>query len=317
MRLTSREKEILEVLKKNPMASQEELADKFSITRSSVAVHISNLMKKGVILGKGYVFNEQVTVVVLGEIYQKTQIESLDHPDKIDVMFSGSGYEMSKLFARFGMNIKTVSVVGNDDLADMVLAELQEAEVDTANIIRLSNYRTCRKVLVNNKVMYSEELPSNEYRKAIEIKEGVVFNCEWLIVEPGLQEIVHLKSINKAEEKLPNFCTYYYPGYPEQIPDYLQRFSVIVIGVEDSAESLDYYIKQGKEMLSGEQLYVITDGRDRLIYISNEGSDDFPLLMGQSLGGIKGLARLSAGIVYGLSCNYPVRQSIRISIGAT
>ncbi|MDD3852623.1 MAG: PfkB family carbohydrate kinase [Syntrophomonadaceae bacterium] len=316
MRLTSREKEILEVLKKDPMASQEELAERFSITRSSVAVHISNLMKKGVILGKGYVFNEQVTIVVLGEIYQKIQIESEIHPDVINVMFSGSGYEMSKLFARYGMNIKTVSIVGNDDLADMVLSELQETGVDTNNIIRLSNYRTCRRVLVNNQVMYGEELSFNEYRKAIELKEGVVFNCEWLVVEPGFQELIHHKSINKAEDKLPNFSTYFYPRYPEPIPDYLQRFSVIVIGVEDTPDSLDYYVKQSQEMQNREQLYVITDGRDRLVYISNEGSNDFPLLMGQSLGGIKGLSRLSAGIVYGLSCNYPIRQAIRLGIGA-
>ena len=172
MRLTSREKEIMEALKKDPMASQEELAERFSITRSSVAVHISNLMKKGVILGKGYVFNEQVTIVVLGEIYQKIKIESETHSNIIDVMLSVSGYEMSKLFARYVMNIKTVSIVGNDDLADMVFNELQEAEVDTANIIRLSNYRTCRRVLVNNQVMYGEELPFNEYRKAIELKKG-------------------------------------------------------------------------------------------------------------------------------------------------
>ena len=36
------------------MISQQELADRAGITRSSVAVHISNLMKKGCIAGKGY-----------------------------------------------------------------------------------------------------------------------------------------------------------------------------------------------------------------------------------------------------------------------
>ena len=35
----------------NPLISQKELADKAGITRSSVAVHISNLMKKGYITG--------------------------------------------------------------------------------------------------------------------------------------------------------------------------------------------------------------------------------------------------------------------------
>ena len=55
MRLTSREKELFEVLKNEPLISQDELSRRFGITRSSVAVHISNLMKKGVILGKGYI----------------------------------------------------------------------------------------------------------------------------------------------------------------------------------------------------------------------------------------------------------------------
>mgnify|MGYP003397765899 CR=1 FL=1 len=39
--LTEREKEILKVIKENPLVSQEEIAKKLSITRSSIAVHIS------------------------------------------------------------------------------------------------------------------------------------------------------------------------------------------------------------------------------------------------------------------------------------
>lgn len=51
--VTDREHEILKLVKQNPMISQQELADHLGIARSSVAVHISNLMKKGEIRGKG------------------------------------------------------------------------------------------------------------------------------------------------------------------------------------------------------------------------------------------------------------------------
>ena len=51
--MTQRERQLLEWIRENPMISQQELADKAGITRSSVAVHISNLMKKGCITGKG------------------------------------------------------------------------------------------------------------------------------------------------------------------------------------------------------------------------------------------------------------------------
>ena len=42
------------------------LADRAGITRSSVAVHISNLMKKGCIAGKGYIVTRSPYVTVVG-----------------------------------------------------------------------------------------------------------------------------------------------------------------------------------------------------------------------------------------------------------
>ena len=50
--MTQRERQILRLIEANPMISQQELADKMGIARSSVAVHISNLTKKGYIAGK-------------------------------------------------------------------------------------------------------------------------------------------------------------------------------------------------------------------------------------------------------------------------
>ena len=41
--MTEREKEILDILKNDPMISQQELADILSIARSSIAVHILTL----------------------------------------------------------------------------------------------------------------------------------------------------------------------------------------------------------------------------------------------------------------------------------
>ena len=57
--MTQRERQILNWIEADPMISQQELADRAGITRSSVAVHISNLMKKGCIAGKGYIVTTQ------------------------------------------------------------------------------------------------------------------------------------------------------------------------------------------------------------------------------------------------------------------
>ena len=64
--MTNREREVLDLIKKNPFISQDEIAKELNIARSSAAVHISNLMKKGYILGKGYIINEDDYVLAIG-----------------------------------------------------------------------------------------------------------------------------------------------------------------------------------------------------------------------------------------------------------
>ena len=50
--LTEREQQILGWIRANPSISQQEIASRAGISRSSVSVHISNLTKKGAILGQ-------------------------------------------------------------------------------------------------------------------------------------------------------------------------------------------------------------------------------------------------------------------------
>ena len=64
--MTEREVEIFEILKNNPLISQDELAEQLMISRSGVATHIHNLMKKGYIKGKGYIINQDNFVSVIG-----------------------------------------------------------------------------------------------------------------------------------------------------------------------------------------------------------------------------------------------------------
>ena len=66
--MTQRERQILQLIESNPLISQQEIAEKMGITRSSVAVHISNLTKKGCIAGRGYVLRSGSYAVVVGGV---------------------------------------------------------------------------------------------------------------------------------------------------------------------------------------------------------------------------------------------------------
>ena len=313
MRLTLREREIFEILKREPLIAQDELARRFGISRSSVAVHISNLMKKGVILGKGYVVNESASVVVLGESCINIDVQGENENTSIDVDYGGFAIDFSRALSNFGVNVKVITVTGNDNIGDAIISKLREREIDTSNISRHPRQRSCRRISVNNAGKHKECYSWKNYENAINLSEWVVFNCEWLCVDPQFQENINLRLSGKDDEKLPYLCTYRIMKFPEDIPEYLFSFSTVVLGVE--SDSLDWYAQKVRA-LSGNQNWILTDGNSRVIYFQDNKTIDVLLLPNQSFYIKDRLPILLAGLIYGLSSGYPLRQAIRISIGA-
>jgi len=314
LRLTSREREIFELLRKEPLISQEDLAHRLGISRSSAAVHISNLMKKGAILGKGYVFSEQANVVIMGSTYLSIEVDTSQH--RIDIYQNGTAIELAQIFVELGIEPKVMTVLGNDDLGSQILMRMQQMDVDTSNIIRLSNRRTCRRIYADKHLRYEEGLSSEEVQKAFASQAWAVFNCEYLVVDPCYQSMIYQFINQKDEDQVPRLCTYGHPEKEQDIFDLTGHCSVIALGISDSI-LLDQCITGGLNfMKNDQQLLVVTDGLNRLIYINNGEIHDFPLLPGQAFACKPGIPRLLAGLVYGLSNHYPVRQAVRIGVGA-
>lgn len=314
MRLTTREQEIFEVLIKEPLISQEDLAHRLGISRSSVAVHISNLMKKGAILGRGYVFSKQASVAVVGDIYLHIKVD--ETKEKIDIFHNGSAFELSTIFARLGIQPKVITVLGNDDLGNQILTQMQQLSIDTGNIVRLADRRTCRRIYANEQLIYEESLQPSEVQKALEARAWAAFNCEYLVVDPHHQNMINHLINNKDEEHVPLLCTYGYPADDNDITGVTGYFSIAVFGVQEPS-ALDRCITRCLDVVKDDKhLLVITDGCHRLVYINNAEIYDFPLLPGQAFACGSGIPRLLAGMIYGLSNRYPARQAVRIGVGA-
>lgn len=64
--LNENEQKIYKLIKKSPFISQQELAENLSLSRPSVANIISGLVRRGYILGKAYVLNEEAPVICIG-----------------------------------------------------------------------------------------------------------------------------------------------------------------------------------------------------------------------------------------------------------
>lgn len=312
MKLTSREQEIAEVLFREPLISQDELAVRFGISRSSVAVHISNLMKKGIILGKGYVFNQKASLVVIGEVLLKIDVGHVADAHRVDIEYGGFSAEVSRSLAGFGMNPKLLTVVGNDELGSRILKELKEQEVDISNVIRDLKKRTPRKIYLDDVLQFAESIPGDVFAAAMMSREWVILNCDWLLVEDQYQELINEKIFTK-DEQVPNLCACRFVY--DNVPDFLSRYSLVVLGVENF-QQLEHFTQSGLKLVqAGTQTCIITDGSSMILHINDQGSSDFTLPPNQSFNCNKDLHLFLAGLVYGLSCGYPIRQALRIAIG--
>ncbi len=130
MRMTNREQEILKLLRNNPMISQNELANALHITRSSVGVHITNLMKKGFILGKGYILQRERYVCVIGGSNVDIQgsprgklIARDSNIGSVKISLGGVGRNIAENLVRLGVDTRLISVVGDDAYGQKILEE--------------------------------------------------------------------------------------------------------------------------------------------------------------------------------------------------
>ncbi len=137
--MTQREAQILQWIRENPMISQQELADKAGITRSSVAVHISNLMKKGCIAGKGYILRDQPYAVVVGGVNLDiggTPFAPLvgqdSNPGKVTMSLGGVGRNIAHNMALLGVDVRLLTALGDDMNAQKITTSCIELGIDLA-----------------------------------------------------------------------------------------------------------------------------------------------------------------------------------------
>lgn len=230
MSLTDRERQILSWIEQNPMISQNELAGRCGITRSGVAAHVSNLMKKGYIQGKGYVLTPPRYVAVIGAINMDVYgiaahdvVGDSSNIGSIKSAVGGIARNISFNLGRLGVRNYLISAYGDDEEGEHVRSDSFANGIDITYCKQFSNASTSRylsvvdaegKQIVGLDDMKIIERITPEF---LEQYEQVIFNAEAVVVDSSLlsetlawvcSNVSHpvfarVVSVNKAKRLLP------------------------------------------------------------------------------------------------------------------
>jgi pseudouridine kinase len=136
MTLTERERQIVALLRRDPMMGSEAMARRLGTTRAAVNFHLSKLGKKGVILGRGYILSEQPAVVVIGganlDVKARSAaaiVDGTSNPGRGSMTPGGVGRNVAENLARLGARTFLVASVGRDAAGENLLAATAAAGV--------------------------------------------------------------------------------------------------------------------------------------------------------------------------------------------
>ena len=201
--MTNREEEILNLIKQNPLISQNELADILNITRSSVGVHIGNLIKKGYISGRGYVINKENFVCIIGGTnidivgFSNNDLRLHDsNPGNIKFSLGGVGRNIGENLARLDVDTKLISVIGNDIYGHKVIDEGRAIGLDLDHTLKLDGETTSvyMSVLDNGGDMKVAISSMDIYEKMtieyIKTKKSIIENSRICVIDTNIPKDV-------------------------------------------------------------------------------------------------------------------------------
>lgn len=204
--MTEREKEILEIIKAEPSISQNDLALRLNIARSSVAVHITNLMKKGLILGKGYIVSSDPYILVIGasnmdiQGFPNTHLIPRDsNIGKVELSLGGVGRNIAENCTKLGLKTKLISALGDDVFGKRILSHAMNIGLNMSDTLVLKdvNSSVYLSVLDENhdmsvaiNAMDSIDAITTDF---IRSKQSIIQAAQLIVLDANLSEEVMLE----------------------------------------------------------------------------------------------------------------------------
>ena len=335
--MTLREKEILQILKNNPMISQQEIADMLDISRASVAVHITNLMKKGQILGKGYILRKENYVTVIGgsnmdiQGFPNNPLVMYDsNPGKVDISMGGVGRNIAENLSRLNVNTKLISAIGNDLYGNTILSECKNLNIDVNDCLVSDEYSTSIyvSILNNSKDMQLAISHMDIIEKLdesfIHSKHKSIDDSKAIVIDTNLSNEA-IDFITRTYSHLPIFVDTVSTAKCLKIKDILDRFEGIKLNkyeaetlsgikienLDDVKKSCEFFINKGIKNV------FITLGGDGVYCANTDKAVHIPGVKINIINATGAGDAFMSGIMYGFMNDLDLEETAKFSVGAS
>lgn len=210
MVLNVNEKKILDVIREDPFISQQDLAETIQLSRSAVANIISGLVRKGYLLGKAYVINEDRPIVCIGAanidnryIVQDDLIRNTSNKIHAASSLGGVARNVAENLGRLGERVELISVVGNDDDWKRI-KDHSKYFIDLSSVTVLDNQATGNFI----------EIIGRQQEMLIGLADMTIYDC------------LNLELINKYLEKIQRAkCVVLDLNCSKEVIEFLQTFT--------------------------------------------------------------------------------------------
>ena len=290
--MTERETQIFRIIQQNPSISQNELAAKLNLARSSVAVHIANLQKKGYILGKGYIVNESAYVLGVGaanvDIHGRSKKSIVMHdsnPGHMNTSAGGVTRNVCENLSRLGVNVKLISAVGTDVYADQIRRECQSAGIDISNLYvadgkASSTYMSMIDADGDMFVALSDMtvlqgLPLSY----LSSKQSLIRGAKLVTCDPSLSEEAICRLLDLCEDGPDVYADPVSTAYARKLAPYVGRFHTIkpnrmeleILAGQEIKDELSLYNACEKVLDKGLRRIFVSLGTEGCLYMDQEG----------------------------------------------
>lgn len=335
--LSQNEQRVLDSIQENPFITQQEIADKLNLNRSTVATLISSLVNKKVIKGRAYIVNEEPDIVCIGGmnvdrkyVIQGEMVPKTSNPASSTISLGGVGRNIAENLGRLGEKVTLLSVAGYDHDYEWI-KEQTESFVNMNNITQLKGHSTgAYSAILDHEgemQLALADMSINDQMDIAWIKqhETLLSAAKIIIIDLNLpkETVNYIIQLSKTKE-IPLVVVPVSSPKMDHLPRDLQGVDTIIVNLDESHTFFDIPLEEAYDpdklinlwLSTGVNQVILTRGSKETLYGHREGiRASFQPPHVQQVVDVTGAGdSFVGGFVFGQSQTYNYEDSLQLAL---